>query len=247
MFEHGFRIGLVQEIGTGAKQGRVRVRFPDHDQVVSWWLFVCVPKSGSGGKGWWIPDLGEQVLCLMDKYDEDGAVLGAIYSSADVAPSSNTTAPSATKLTPDGALPVDPTPLTSTGLSAMFVEAAGKFPQLNNAFPGISGGALLQAIAFTESTLGANKIGPIGVDGTRCYGVMQINPKAHPGYSPQELISNDELNIRLGAADIAGKITQFGSYDGMAHYKGWKYGYNQSSRSKGQVDAVIAYAQAHPL
>ncbi|HKD77361.1 MAG TPA: phage baseplate assembly protein V, partial [Ktedonobacterales bacterium] len=32
------------------------------------------------------PDIGEQVLCLMDQHDEDGAVLGAIYSQADRPP-----------------------------------------------------------------------------------------------------------------------------------------------------------------
>jgi len=33
-----------------------------------------------------MPDIGEQVVCLMDLRDEAGAVLGAIYSEADVPP-----------------------------------------------------------------------------------------------------------------------------------------------------------------
>jgi phage baseplate assembly protein gpV len=30
-----------------------------------------------------MPDVGEQVACLMDEHDEEGAVLGSIYSSTD--------------------------------------------------------------------------------------------------------------------------------------------------------------------
>jgi phage baseplate assembly protein gpV len=37
-------------------------------------------------KAYWIPDVGEQVVCLMDLRDEAGAVLGAIYSDADLPP-----------------------------------------------------------------------------------------------------------------------------------------------------------------
>ena len=49
-----------------------------------------VPKS-QNDKAYWIPDVGEQVVCLMDAHDEDGAVLGAIYSQADTTPPSMTT------------------------------------------------------------------------------------------------------------------------------------------------------------
>jgi phage baseplate assembly protein V len=61
------------------------VTFPDRHQLISWWLPIVVPKS-QNDKGYWIPDIGEQVVCLMDAHDEDGAVLGAIYSSADTTP-----------------------------------------------------------------------------------------------------------------------------------------------------------------
>jgi len=77
------RVGLVREQDAGG--ARVRVQFPDRDQMVSWWLPVVVAKS-QNDKAYWIPDLGEQVLCLMDEYDEAGAVLGAIYSNTDAAP-----------------------------------------------------------------------------------------------------------------------------------------------------------------
>jgi phage baseplate assembly protein V len=79
----GFRIGIVA--AQDATRCRVRVTFPDRDQMQSWWLLVVVPKT-QNDKAYYLPDIGEQVVCLMDEYDEDGAVLGAVYSSADPAP-----------------------------------------------------------------------------------------------------------------------------------------------------------------
>ncbi len=31
---------------------------------------------------------------------------------------------------------------------------------------------------------------------------MQVNTNAHPGYSPDTLISNQDLNVQFGAADF---------------------------------------------
>lgn len=77
------RIGIVQELDVVT--AKVRVVFPDYDQLVSYWLPIVVPKS-QNDKAYWIPDLGEQVVCLMDLQDEAGAVLGAIYSNTDLPP-----------------------------------------------------------------------------------------------------------------------------------------------------------------
>lgn len=78
-----FRVGLVR--AHDPAKCAVRVTFPDRDQLQSWWLPVVAPKT-QNDKCYWLPDIGEQVVCLMDEYDEDGAVIGAIYSSADVTP-----------------------------------------------------------------------------------------------------------------------------------------------------------------
>ena len=78
-----FRVGLVQAQDT--VNCRVRVTFPDRNQLLSWWLPICVPKT-QNDKAYWIPDVGEQVVCFMDEHDEDGAVLGSIYSSVDAPP-----------------------------------------------------------------------------------------------------------------------------------------------------------------
>jgi phage baseplate assembly protein gpV len=76
-------VGLVQEQDAGA--ARVRVVFVDYDQMQSYWLPVVFPKT-QDDKAYWLPDAGEQVVCLMDARDEAGAVLGAIYSAADATP-----------------------------------------------------------------------------------------------------------------------------------------------------------------
>src|SRR5207245_775026 len=81
-----FRIGIVKS--QDAQNARVRVTFPDRSQMESWWLSVVMPKS-QNDKAYWIPDVGEQVVCLMDEHDEDGAVLGSIYSSVDAPPVSS--------------------------------------------------------------------------------------------------------------------------------------------------------------
>jgi phage baseplate assembly protein gpV len=81
-----FRVGIVREQDTA--RAKVRVVFPDYDEVTSWWLSVVYAKT-QNDKFYWMPDIGEQVVCLMDVRDEAGAVLGAIYSSADVPPASN--------------------------------------------------------------------------------------------------------------------------------------------------------------
>lgn len=81
-----FRIGMVKE--QDSSNARVRVGFAEFDQMISYWLSVVVPKS-QNDKMYWMPDIGEQVVCLMDERDEAGVVLGAIYSSADQPPVSS--------------------------------------------------------------------------------------------------------------------------------------------------------------
>jgi phage baseplate assembly protein V len=78
-----FRVGLVKQ--QDLQNARVRVAFPDRDQLLSYWLPILSAKT-QNDKFYWIPDIGEQVVCLMDEHDEAGTVLGAIYSSADTPP-----------------------------------------------------------------------------------------------------------------------------------------------------------------
>jgi phage baseplate assembly protein gpV len=78
-----FRLGIVK--AQDLSGGRLRVIFNEFDHMTSYWLPVVVSKT-QNDKAYWLPDLGEQVVCLMDERDEVGVVLGAIYSQADTTP-----------------------------------------------------------------------------------------------------------------------------------------------------------------
>jgi len=78
-----FRNGIVKE--HDVPRGRLRVTFVDRDNLASWWLPVAFRRT-QDDQHFDIPDLGEQVVCLMDPNDEDGVVIGAIYSTADPTP-----------------------------------------------------------------------------------------------------------------------------------------------------------------
>lgn len=74
------RFGIVSQINPLLAQ--VRVNFGDDDST-SFWLSVLQTKTLKD-KFYSMPDIGEQVVCLMDENSEDGVILGAIYSSEDV-------------------------------------------------------------------------------------------------------------------------------------------------------------------
>ena len=82
-----FRVGIVQT--QDIAKCRVRVPFAERNQMVSWWLPV-LRHGAQNDKDFWIPDIGEQVVCLMDEHDEDGAVLGTIFSQVDQPPNGMT-------------------------------------------------------------------------------------------------------------------------------------------------------------
>src|SRR5450631_6158 len=78
-----FRLGIAKDQDTSL--GRVRVTFNEFDRMLSYWLPIVVSKT-QNDKAYWLPDVGEQVVCLMDERDEAGVVLGAIYSQSDATP-----------------------------------------------------------------------------------------------------------------------------------------------------------------
>lgn len=63
---------------------RVRVQFPDLDGLESYWLPVLRPKTHQD-KHYCLPDVGEQVACLLDGVGEEGVVLGAVFGDRDPA------------------------------------------------------------------------------------------------------------------------------------------------------------------
>lgn len=74
------RFGIVSQINPLIAQARVN--FGDDDST-SFWLPVLQTKTLKD-KFYSMPDIGELVACLMDENSEDGVILGAIYSTADV-------------------------------------------------------------------------------------------------------------------------------------------------------------------
>jgi len=77
-----YRRGTVKEI----KQGRIKVQFADEDENDSFWLNANQGGTGAN-KSWSMPNVGEQVNCLVDWDGEDGCVLGSCWSQEDKAPS----------------------------------------------------------------------------------------------------------------------------------------------------------------
>ncbi len=74
------RFGIVSQIDPINVQARVS--FED-DESTSFWLPVLQTKT-LNDKFYAMPDIGEQVACLMDENSEDGVILGAIYSTEDI-------------------------------------------------------------------------------------------------------------------------------------------------------------------
>ena len=79
------RFGIVSQIDPINVQARVS--FED-DESTSFWLPVLQTKTLKD-KFYAMPDIGEQVACLMDENSEDGVILGAIYSTEDVSTTQN--------------------------------------------------------------------------------------------------------------------------------------------------------------
>ncbi len=77
------KYGIVTEIDTA--KARVRVRFPDADGMVSWWLQVLQTKT-KHDRFYAMPDVDEHVACEMDEGCENGVVLGAVYSDPEPPP-----------------------------------------------------------------------------------------------------------------------------------------------------------------
>lgn len=77
------KFGIVTNINE--KNATARVQFQEDDGVASDWLPILQAKTLKD-KFYILPDIGEQVACLMDENLEDGVVLGSIYSDEDTCP-----------------------------------------------------------------------------------------------------------------------------------------------------------------
>lgn len=85
MLRRVIRIGNVSSLNPDNMS--CRVTFPDMDDAVSRELPILNTGSGAG-KMYWLPSVGEQVLCLMipsqgGRGSNDGVVLGSFFNSVD--------------------------------------------------------------------------------------------------------------------------------------------------------------------
>lgn len=81
---HMVRLGFV--VDRVPAEGAVRVEIRDADCMQTFKLPVLYPKTRAD-KFWWLPELGEHVLCVFLPIGmEIGFVLGAIYSLKDTPP-----------------------------------------------------------------------------------------------------------------------------------------------------------------
>lgn len=78
-----FAMGIVTAVN--ADRGWARVKLPAYDNLESMELPV-VQKRTHKDKALDLPDVGEQVVVLLDRRGEDGAILGAVWSDADPVP-----------------------------------------------------------------------------------------------------------------------------------------------------------------
>lgn len=79
------RVGRVSSLGKAT----ARVVFPDRQNMVSYDLQVIVRKS-QNDKDYWMPDIGEQVVCLfLPSGNAQGFILGSFYSDVDQPPVDN--------------------------------------------------------------------------------------------------------------------------------------------------------------
>ncbi len=87
MIESLVRIGVVTQ--SFPDRGTVKVHLTDVDDEISYELPVVYRKT-LNDKDYWMPDIGEHVVCLFSGQGlEQGFILGAIYSDADAVPVSS--------------------------------------------------------------------------------------------------------------------------------------------------------------
>lgn len=78
------RVGIVSS--HNPENATVKVIFPDKDNTVSYDLSVLMAQTEKN-KDYFIPDIGEQVLCLfLPNGIEEGFVIGSIYSNKNKPP-----------------------------------------------------------------------------------------------------------------------------------------------------------------
>lgn len=85
-FTATLQFGIVSAVDEAAHN--LRVRLPALENMETDWLPMVTPAAG-GNKFYSLPDVGEQVVCLLDARGESGVVLGATYNDVDTVPATS--------------------------------------------------------------------------------------------------------------------------------------------------------------
>jgi phage baseplate assembly protein V len=78
-----YLVGTIQELD--AKAMKARVLFPDKEGLVSPFMPLVVSWAQEN-RAYRMPDMGEQVACLMDDNLESGCIVGSIYGGSETPP-----------------------------------------------------------------------------------------------------------------------------------------------------------------
>lgn len=81
-----FRTGIVESVYP--ETGKVRVTFEDQgSEGVRSWEFQVLQRKTLKDKDYWMPDVGEHVVCLQLPYGpSEGFIVGSFYSTEDTPP-----------------------------------------------------------------------------------------------------------------------------------------------------------------
>jgi len=78
--------GAVTEVNLA--DSTAKVKFLDLQGLESYWLPVLQLRAGGSSNSYWMPNIGENVVCFLDENGEAGIIVGGIYN--DSAPASAT-------------------------------------------------------------------------------------------------------------------------------------------------------------
>lgn len=72
--------GTITEVNLAAASARVL--FPDMQQFESYFLPVLQHRTGSTSNSYWMPNVGENVVALLDANGEQGVIMGGVYNQS---------------------------------------------------------------------------------------------------------------------------------------------------------------------
>jgi len=81
-----WKYGIVTEIDPAKMM--VRCQLPGMGNIITPWLLLIVPNTLKN-KDYYLPDIGEQLVILLDENSEMGCAIGAVYSTKDTPAISN--------------------------------------------------------------------------------------------------------------------------------------------------------------